>query len=245
MNNIPIYTGIQIFGHSYLRNFMAEVLYMPKIVWTVTDFIIPILVTTVYITCIGVLLIGLCVGFYNYVVCAYNPRQRYRIRSRGRRSNRRNRISRPTWSDRYPVDLNDDSLITALRNNLRRISTWWDRRRPVYASWTPQARRRGRRPNSANNYLEQRPNRLSQKEFKCLPKRVMTKNLIKELNLATEPECIICMEKISNRQHMSMPCSQEHYFHIKCSRKWLTQKCKQPTCPICRENIRNRIINNN
>jgi len=110
-------------------------------------------------------------------------------------------------------------------DRLRRMSTWWYGRRP--------GRMRG------NNYLERRQERLSQKEFKCLPKRVMGRKLVKELNLTTEPECVICMEKISNRQHMSMPCSQKHYFHIKCSRQCLTQKCVKPTCPICRENIRN------
>ena len=196
-------------------NFIEDAaIYIPNIV----GFITSTLLRTVFITCITLLLIVLWVGFYNYVICAHNPRQRYRIRWRNFRAP-------PPFLvvNRFI----DDALIIRLGRAARRnIGYWWDGRRPV--------RIRG------NNYLERRQNRLSQTEFKRLPKRVMSRKLMKELNLATEPECVICMEKISNRQHMSIPCSQKHYFHIKCSRNWLTQKCKEPTCPICRENIRNR-----
>jgi len=47
-------------------------------------------------------------------------------------------------------------------------------------------------------------------------------------------ECVICLENIDNKDISEISCSNNHFFHDKCIKKWLEIKT---TCPSCRENF--------
>ena len=47
-------------------------------------------------------------------------------------------------------------------------------------------------------------------------------------------ECVICLENIDNKDISEISCSNNHFFHDKCIKKWLEVKT---TCPSCRENF--------
>lgn len=48
--------------------------------------------------------------------------------------------------------------------------------------------------------------------------------------------CSICMEDIKLRLIISVTkCG--HYFHSKCLKRWLVNKCSKPRCPCCREKL--------
>jgi hypothetical protein len=50
--------------------------------------------------------------------------------------------------------------------------------------------------------------------------------------------CSICMEDIKIRSRISVTkCC--HYFHSKCLKKWLVNKCSEPVCPCCRQHLSN------
>jgi hypothetical protein len=82
--------------------------------------------------------------------------------------------------------------------------------------------------------------RLSDSEFRQVPRRVMGKKLLKELELSECPDCPICMDAIKSRQHcVVLGCN--HLMHIGCARDWLTKHCTKPTCPLCRCCVRESI----
>ena len=82
--------------------------------------------------------------------------------------------------------------------------------------------------------------RLSDSEFRQVPRRVMGKKLLKELELTECPDCPICMDAIKSRQHcVVLGCN--HLMHIGCAREWLTKHCTKPTCPLCRCCVRESI----
>ena len=63
-----------------------------------------------------------------------------------------------------------------------------------------------------------------------------SKKVLKELGLSTEinPTCPICLDNLLyKRVWHSMRC--KHLFHPKCLQHYLTKKCIQPKCPVCRE----------
>jgi len=75
--------------------------------------------------------------------------------------------------------------------------------------------------------------RLTEDEFRTLPRRVMGRPLMRELKLDECPDCPICMEQIKSRQHCTvLPC--KHLMHVNCARQWLMEHCTKPTCPLCR-----------
>ena len=79
--------------------------------------------------------------------------------------------------------------------------------------------------------------RLTEDEFRALPRRVMGRPLMRELELSECPDCPICMEQIRSRQHCTvLPC--KHLMHVNCARQWLMEHCTKPTCPLCRCNCR-------
>jgi len=89
--------------------------------------------------------------------------------------------------------------------------------------------------------LEQGSIQLSNNQFRGLLRKVMGKKFLKEEGLIESPTCVVCMETITSKQHISIPCTRRHYFHLECSRKWLTKKCEKPTCPHCREDVRENL----
>jgi hypothetical protein len=81
--------------------------------------------------------------------------------------------------------------------------------------------------------------KLSKDDFNKLTRRVMGKKLKKELK-NDDVNCVICQEEICSRQHcIILHC--KHIFHKKCAFDWLTKHCQTPSCPYCREDVRNNI----
>ena len=79
--------------------------------------------------------------------------------------------------------------------------------------------------------------RLTEKEFREIPRRVMGRPLKKELNLEEFPNCPICLDVIGSRQHCKvLKCA--HLMHIACARQWLIKHCTKPNCPCCRASTR-------
>ena len=56
-----------------------------------------------------------------------------------------------------------------------------------------------------------------------------------------DEECCICLENIDNTSYIITPCN--HMFHICCLAK--TIKTLNYNCPLCRNNFKNTIQNNN
>ena len=94
--------------------------------------------------------------------------------------------------------------------------------------------------NAPRAFLEPVHVRLSKDEFDAMPVSVMSKKLRKQLK-DDEPCCPICMENIKTRCHCTvLPCG--HVYHKNCARKWLTEKCERPTCPMCRADVRTKYV---
>ena len=94
--------------------------------------------------------------------------------------------------------------------------------------------------NAPRAFLEPVHVRLSKDQFDAMPVSVMSKKLRKQLK-DDEPCCPICMENIKTRCHCTvLPCG--HVYHKNCARKWLTEKCERPTCPMCRADVRTKYV---
>ena len=54
----------------------------------------------------------------------------------------------------------------------------------------------------------------------------------------SEIECSICNDIINkDEQYAKTKC--DHIYHEECIKIWLLDKCRIPTCPVCRKDIRN------
>ena len=88
-----------------------------------------------------------------------------------------------------------------------------------------------------NQPLEDVKINLTHDEFLSnIERRNMGKTLINELNIQ-DRTCCICMERIKDRQHTGVT-KCKHIFHYSCIQEWLTSKCTRPTCPCCRNDLR-------
>tara|TARA_A100000164_G_C21495231_1_gene579867 strand:- start:91 stop:579 length:489 start_codon:yes stop_codon:yes gene_type:complete len=86
--------------------------------------------------------------------------------------------------------------------------------------------------------LQPLPNiKLNISQFNKLKRGVMGKSLLEKLEKKDLDKCMICMDTIKSRQHVSL-LNCGHSYHIHCSRKWLTKMCKKPCCPLCRKDVR-------
>lgn len=50
-----------------------------------------------------------------------------------------------------------------------------------------------------------------------------------------DDKCPICYESFRGKNNVITEC--HHIFHNECLLKWLTEKCQQPNCPICRKSF--------
>lgn len=82
--------------------------------------------------------------------------------------------------------------------------------------------------NSVN--VSEEPERMTMSQYNDL---IGVRNATKEDTCHT---CSICMEDIKQRSRISVTkCG--HYFHSKCLKKWLVNKCSEPACPCCRAKL--------
>ena len=70
----------------------------------------------------------------------------------------------------------------------------------------------------------------------AVKRRNMGDTLINELEVK-DKTCCICMDEIKDRQRTGIT-KCKHIFHHSCIREWLTKKCSKPTCPNCRQDLR-------
>ena len=89
------------------------------------------------------------------------------------------------------------------------------------------------------NQLKEIKSQLSDSQYdKLFPRCVMGKKTCEKHSIEMKTcECAICCEPIKSRQHMTVT-QCNHVFHKKCLKKWLTETCSTPTCPMCRQDVR-------
>ena len=81
-------------------------------------------------------------------------------------------------------------------------------------------------------------NKLTPQEFNAIPVSIMNSQLQQKLKNSS-PKCPICIETIKTGSECTLlPCG--HVYHKNCAQKWLTEKCKRPTCPMCRADVRTK-----
>ena len=93
-------------------------------------------------------------------------------------------------------------------------------------------------PNPEDGFWDTVGIRLTEKEFEKVVNTFVMGKTSREKYRIEKSICSICQEDINSRQHCSI-LNCKHIFHKKCIKEWLVNTCEQPTCPCCRENVRN------
>ena len=88
--------------------------------------------------------------------------------------------------------------------------------------------------NNNINTIETDQKCLTNKEYKsCIIKHRGTKKIKKQLG-NKNMICSICLDNLEdNRIWHQLNCG--HFYHPKCLKLFLTKKCIEPRCPVCRE----------
>ena len=66
-------------------------------------------------------------------------------------------------------------------------------------------------------------------------KILLFQSSLKEINPNINTDCVICFDRCSTKDIVSLNCScQDKYYHYDCLKKWL---CKNGSCPFCRKKM--------
>lgn len=78
--------------------------------------------------------------------------------------------------------------------------------------------------------ISEEPKRMTMSQYNDI---IGVRNATKEDTCHT---CSICMEDIKQRSRISVT-KCKHYFHSRCLKRWLINKCSEPMCPCCRAKL--------
>ena len=92
-------------------------------------------------------------------------------------------------------------------------------------------------PPPQDDFWEAVPVRLTTIEFEKQVDILSMSHSNREKYGIEDTTCSICQEEIKCRQHFGiLKCG--HIYHKRCIKEWLVERCEQPTCPCCRNDVR-------